>query len=481
MRELRIAELTPGFTFAVPIFHKSGNLLFREGENLTHTHLQALRAANVESVYECPTEHDLSDLLAGVVKRPVPLLSFSPDQPIEQNIFDRHNRFLLKKTGVIKRPLFESLFEKGMDTVYIDTEEDQKQLRDFSFTLIQENARKLDERFADPALLGIEHGRSAVEDLVKKRPATRSAREIEAAAAVRTGILQETRECLGILRVNDAPVDGETLRRMSAGLRESLFKDLDLALNSTRLKGEMSQWWVDHSVNVATLCLAMGADIGLTEEHLHHLGRAALLHEIGMMRIVPIALREGPLDALGWTEIKRHPIYALDYLERVTGLTDPERLSVYQEHERFDGSGYPRERTGRQVHAFAKILALADIYEAATSPRSYRAALLPYRAVEEIVRLGSKRVLDPVFVRSFLRVMGLFPVGSWVRLSTREVGRVTGIHPEPFDRPVVRVLYDAGGQPLDAPRLVGLQEQKDIRVVEAVDPEGLPADPALGF
>lgn len=77
--------------------------------------------------------------------------------------------------------------------------------------------------------------------------------------------------------------------------------------------------------------------------------------------------------------------------------------------------------------------------------------------------------------------MGLFPVGSWVRLSTREVGRVTGIHPEPFDRPVVRVLYDAGGQPLDAPRLVGLQEQKDIRVVEAVDPEGLPADPALGF
>ncbi|MFH1022940.1 MAG: hypothetical protein V1809_06085, partial [Planctomycetota bacterium] len=88
MRELRIAELTPGFTFTVPIFHKSGNLLFREGENLTHTHLQALRAANVESVYECPTEHDLSDLLAGVVKRPVPLLSFSPDQPIEQNIFD---------------------------------------------------------------------------------------------------------------------------------------------------------------------------------------------------------------------------------------------------------------------------------------------------------------------------------------------------------------------------------------------------------
>ena len=131
-------------------------------------------------------------------------------------------------------------------------------------------------------------------------------------------------------------------------------------------------------------------------------------------------------------------------------------------HERMNGSGYPRQRRGEQIHPLARIAAVADVYVALVSPRAYRPAMLPYSAMEHLVRGSRSGLFDRAVVRAFLETVSMFPIGSYVELSDGRTGRVVRANPDKYTAPVVQVETDNES---DVPDIIDLSQEQDLSIV----------------
>jgi len=219
-------------------------------------------------------------------------------------------------------------------------------------------------------------------------------------------------------------------------------------------------------VNVALISMAIGSHLGLDRERIMEIGLGGLLHDIGMLR-VPSSIRQAPreLTEREWREIHRHPLHTLDMLADLRGLPQTVRFISYQAHERFNGSGYPRHRSGRQLHEYAKIVSLSDMYTAMTSKRPFRPAMPPYIAARTILTDGAAGKFDRAAVRAFLDTLSLFPIGSRVRLSDKSTARVLRANPGLHTCPVVEELAEDG---LPTGRLIDLSYEDAPRVIQAI-------------
>lgn len=160
----------------------------------------------------------------------------------------------------------------------------------------------------------------------------------------------------------------------------------------------------DHSTNVADLCVAIHRELGTPEEQIERYYLGALLHDIGKVGIDSSILgKPARLTAGEYEEIKRHPLLGADVVGSADHLTDIVPDVLYH-HERIDGTGYPFQLVQDEIPLGARVLAVADSYDAMTSPRVYRQALNRQEAVIELVR-SSGTQLCPVAVRALLAVL----------------------------------------------------------------------------
>lgn len=230
----------------------------------------------------------------------------------------------------------------------------------------------------------------------------------------------------------------------------------------------------DHAYTTGVLSVAIASRLGWSADHVRLAALSGMLADTGM-GLVPSGVRISVrgLDDVDANRVRRHPAYSVSLLDAVEGLSDEVMRAAYQHHERENGTGYPRALRGEQISDMAKVVGVADTFAAAVAPRPYRAGKRPYDALEELVRLGARRVLDRRCVRALVEAMGLFPIGSFVRLSTGDVAEVVGMNPTALDRPVVKVVHRSGGaeRTLD---LAGLTT-RHIRVVRAADRPGVSA------
>jgi HD-GYP domain-containing protein (c-di-GMP phosphodiesterase class II) len=179
------------------------------------------------------------------------------------------------------------------------------------------------------------------------------------------------------------------------------------------------------------------------------------------------------LDAGEFVEIAKHPFITFDILEaNLDAVPSAARMVAYQMHERADGSGYPRGRTLEQTHPLARLASVIDAYTALVAPRPHRPGMLPYFAMEKVVKDVGQGIYDPQVVRGLLRTIGLFPLGSYVELSDGSVGRVIRAN-ENYTRPVIE-RWQAGN--LSAPpTVVDLMFETEISVRRPVaDPKTVP-------
>jgi HD-GYP domain-containing protein (c-di-GMP phosphodiesterase class II) len=168
-----------------------------------------------------------------------------------------------------------------------------------------------------------------------------------------------------------------------------------------------------------------------------------LIHDIGKISIPEAILNKpGPLTTQEWELIKTHPAAGVSMIsdDRISPLT---RCVVRDHHERWDGLGYPTGRQGDEIHPFARIAAVADVYDAITADRPYRAAAPPYVGVR-LVREGAGTQFDERVVEHFLRVAMPYPVGYTISLPDGTPGAVVGVDPEEPEYPVVRYRDRSG-------------------------------------
>lgn len=196
-----------------------------------------------------------------------------------------------------------------------------------------------------------------------------------------------------------------------------------------------------HAKHFSMLATSMGVTLGLNESTLHELGVGCLIHDVGMMALDRRMFESRKvLEADEFMEIAKHPIKTFDIIsEHLDKVPLNARMVAFQTHERFNGEGYPRRRAGGSIHPLARIAAVADTYTALVSPRPHRPGMLPYFAMEKMVRDTSRGLFDPKAMRSLLETVGLFPLGSYVELSHDFVGRVIRANGKNYTQPIVEV------------------------------------------
>jgi HD-GYP domain-containing protein (c-di-GMP phosphodiesterase class II) len=229
-----------------------------------------------------------------------------------------------------------------------------------------------------------------------------------------------------------------------------------------------------HSVNVCVLSLVLGFHLGLDRRRLSNLGVGALLHDIGKTKL-PIELVNKPdvYDEYDWQMMRKHPIFGVKALlkTRVADETAARAsAAVFEHHLAFDGSGYPELLNKRKPSLFACIVAIADSYNAMTSGRVYHVKrLLPDEAISNMVnRVG--KAFDPMLLKVFINTMGIYPVGSVVALSSKEIGIVSRTNPDDLEKPQVKVIANEEGLlDISEVKILDLSKEPGVRVTRIID------------
>jgi HD-GYP domain-containing protein (c-di-GMP phosphodiesterase class II) len=220
---------------------------------------------------------------------------------------------------------------------------------------------------------------------------------------------------------------------------ETVQLNIDLLLAMNRLR-TLNEYTYAHSVNVTVLCISLGIELGMNVNDITRFGTGTLLADIGMSNY-PSSLTRRPsgLSRREKEEIKKHPIYTLDFLGKV-GIDDKViEKAVLQHHERFDGSGYPYGLKGEEIYALSRLFAIADVYIAMTSSRPHRSGFPPHLVLAEILQM-SGALYDPAMTEAFIKHVGVFPVGNMVELTSGRFGIVASTNKADPLRPVVIVF-----------------------------------------
>lgn len=227
-----------------------------------------------------------------------------------------------------------------------------------------------------------------------------------------------------------------------------------------------------HSVNVAILSIKVGQGLHSRQEDLLQLGIAALVHDLGMAK-VPRALveKDAPLSGEEKDIVKKHPIYTVQLLQGIKGLDRAILDAVSHEHERLDGSGYPRGLREDQVSEYGGIIALVDVYEALTHPRPYRKRHTPDEAMKLIAySMGEQFRVNLIRVlKALIKELSVYPVGSFVQLNTKEVAQVIKVNKNFPILPIVDVYLDVSGNRLSEIKRIDLAQEPLIHIKKAVD------------
>lgn len=256
-------------------------------------------------------------------------------------------------------------------------------------------------------------------------------------------------------------------------------RDAMIGLTSIKLYDEYT---FAHSVNVSMLSIAMGAFLALDKPQIAALGVAGMLHDIGKVN-VPLDIINKPeaLSDSEWEVMKRHPIEGAVILTSMSGISPLAIVAAFEHHLHYDAKGYPHVADFGEMHPFSQIVTIADAYDALTSARVYyNMATPPDEAVRILLKKRGSN-FNPMLVKAFVNMVGIFPIGTLVRLSTGEVGIVmhqTG----DLLRPKIILLSSFDGTESKEVSLLEMEKGRYRRsIIDTISPNSMNVNVSLYF
>lgn len=229
-------------------------------------------------------------------------------------------------------------------------------------------------------------------------------------------------------------------------------------INYLHLVRPLDDYTYSHSLNVSLMSIIIAKWLGLKDEEIDEIACAGLLHDIGKTKIPESLLsKPGKLTIDEFEEIKRHTVLGYLMLKDIKDATGNIQYSVLMHHEKIDGSGYPLGALDDEIPLFPKIIAIADIYDAMTSNRSYRSKMCPFEVIKnfEMQTFGK---LDTRVLTVFLKNIANSYLGDFVELNTGEICEVVFINPSQVWQPIVKF----GDEFIDLSRDKGKRHVKAI-------------------
>lgn len=250
-------------------------------------------------------------------------------------------------------------------------------------------------------------------------------------------------------------VNGEEARRVVQEITDSLNRNGDALISLARLKTADDYTYM-HSVAVCAMMLALARQLGLHEEKIRAAGLAGLLHDMGKA-LLPIDLlnKPGKLTAAEFEIVKTHPERGHRLLSKEGTAADMTLDVCLHHHEKIDGSGYPKGLKGGAISLYAKMGAVCDVYDAITSNRPYKTGWDPAESMRMMGQWAGVH-FEPTVFQAFVKSLGIYPVGSLVRLATGRLGVVMHQTSESLTMPVVKVFFDTNTLQRITPEIVDL-------------------------
>ncbi len=368
--------------------------------------------------------------------------------------------------GLRDREVEKITFHRGVTTEEIQT---------FLIEMAVKRSRTtLSDRMASKGVRRIVIGKIAAEEIDPDSIG------IEAARKVYSTAVQSAETLWDQAKAGDKP-DPETARKIIDSLANIVNGDRTSLMALTALK-KYDNYTFTHMVNVAALSMAQARALNLEGPLLREFGFAALMHDIGKVNTpLEVLNKPGKLDAEEFRVMKQHVIDGAHILRRTPEMPALAPIVAFEHHLKQDLSGYPENIGHRKLNLCTMIVSIADVFDALRSNRPYREGLATSR-IRSIMSEQGNPAFNSVLLRRFVNLMGLFPIGTIVRLNTEEVGVVTAEHPEDPFRPQVKIIFDERGNKIEAPLLANTWE-RDFRggfpraVIESVDPDSIELDP----
>ena len=230
-----------------------------------------------------------------------------------------------------------------------------------------------------------------------------------------------------------------------------------------------SNWFISHSINVATLCIKISTGLNYNSNKQNALALTALLHDIGMTKInKEILNKNGTLSKSERIQIENHPQFSVELLQHLSKNYPFLIKTIYQEHERHDGNGYPQGLKEDQITPFAKIIHIADYFEALIHDRNQRPGYKSIHAIQKIIK-GNGSKFDHKTIKAFIDVISIYPVGSKVMLNTGETAVVESINKKRPVRPIVKILTSETSNNSDKNLILDLEKEPLTYITMAID------------
>ena len=225
----------------------------------------------------------------------------------------------------------------------------------------------------------------------------------------------------------------------------------------SKIKSE-DEYTYTHCVNVAFYAMLMAKWLDFSHEKIKEVIQAALLHDIGKIKLSNDLLnKKGKLSSQEYDQVKKHTVYGFEMLKGEEKLSTAVKKAVLSHHERIDGAGYPEGLLGNDIEYYAKIIAIADVYDAMTQNRVYKNKVSPFDAFDMFLTVGLSQ-FDTIILHTFLKNLSVFYIGVNVLLSDGNKGKIVYVPPHNIVCPVVNVGLE----------YIDLSREKNLKVVAVI-------------
>lgn len=224
----------------------------------------------------------------------------------------------------------------------------------------------------------------------------------------------------------------------------------------------------EHSLNVCLLAVKIGVWMDMNKSDLVSLALGGLLHDLGLITVKDIISLPRKLSHKEMEKVKEHPVHSAKIVGKIKGLASDIIDVIRGHHRRISDEDFTKELSSEKLQKMSQIIGLADVYEAITHPRSYRGAKLPHEAIKELVENESDKFQGKI-IKSLIDNIGIYPIGSWVRLTNGEIGLVVSINKGYPLRPKINIMFGAKGNKLEDVKSIDLLNEPHLHIESPID------------